>query len=347
MRVKETRKVKSRIGIWYSIDNTYRQDDHLSSFTKDRQIQRGWTRNGVGWGDCITLRNVMNAIFQYLVLHDFLDEIREPIDGVPRSEIYKQITERSVQSFRWYANQINAEHIFTDSWWFPKAHSSRLNEDENFRLLKVQPFFEILRVIYDEQFDKYEKVLVADIDIIANTKENIFDQSNCDFYGVYESDVTEHRGVHIYNPWDKDDDAGRKMLKFMTKHYLDNGYPVHPVMPPNNPSKFMNTNTGMFVMTKKARLIAREKFTDWKIWVENNVTKNNPLWFYVDQFFINAEIMKHNIDYEGIDQKWNLGITNYGNDELALEYGNFLHYSGGTGRPKLFKHLEEKRFIWS
>lgn len=289
----------------------------------------------------------MNAIFQYLVLHDFIDEERDPIDGVPRSEVYKQITEQSTKSFKWYADQVGADHVFTDTWWFDKPHLVELNDMDNHRLVRAQVFFEILRVIYDEQFDKYDKVLIADIDVIANSKENIFEVSDADFYGVFETDITDFAGNFNYNPWDQKTIRGAKQLQMMVDFHEKFDYPYHFVLPPNNPSRFMNMNTGLFVMSKKARLTAREKFGDWKVWVKNNLKLKNPLWFYVDQFFICAEVMKHNIEYEGISQKWNIAISNYGNDALALQRGNFLHYSGGKGRSKLFKHLEEKRFIWS
>jgi len=289
----------------------------------------------------------MNAIFQYLVLHDFIDEERDPIGGIPRSEVYKQITAESTKSFRWYADQVGADHIFTDTWWFDKPHLDALDDMDNHRLVRSQAFFEILRVIYDTQFDKYEKVLIADIDVIANTTENIFDESDYDFYGVFESDMQDHKKRYMYNPWDLNTASGKEQYSMMERFHQKYDYPIHHVLPPNNPSKFMNMNTGLFVMTKKARLIAREYFSDWKQWVKNNLHEKTPLWFYVDQFFICAEIMKHDIEYEGISDKWNLPITHYGNDKMALDKGNFLHYSGAEGRTKMFKHLNAGEFIWS
>ena len=283
----------------------------------------------------------MNAIFQYLVL---VNDKRPAIDGMSREEIFKNSMNKSVESFKIYADVVGAEHIYTDQFWFDVPVSNELDEEDNFRLRRTHPFFEILRVIYDPIFDDYEKVLVADIDVIANTKENIFEVSSSPVYGVFESDITNCKGKFNYNSWDHR--FNKDELLMMYKAHQDMGYPVDIIPPPNNPSRFMNMNTGVWVIDRDTRIFAREHFGDWRNWVIYCVKNKLPLWFQVDQFFICAEVMKHFIHYEGIDQKWNLAITNYGNDDMALEKGYFLHYSGGRGCMKMFDHYNQQKFYW-
>ena len=274
-----------------------------------------------------------NAIFQYMVVNDRIDQERgrvpqDPIEGRTRSQLYLKCARESSLSFQDYADLIDADYYYSEKQVFTKG------DDSPAALL-----FECLRVIYDPMFDQYDKVLFADTDIMVNTKENIFDVcEDGDVFGVLESDYVTRYNRAGYNSWDY---SSSTLNNFVTKFKMHD-IPIVPVMPPNRPSKLTILNTGIVVWSREARLRAREVFMDWKEWLDAEPKFHMSV--VNDQPFISGQLMKHNFDLVTIDQTWN-DSPHYATEKEFFEKAKMCHYTGGGWKIDMLRHIEENRFI--
>ena len=270
----------------------------------------------------------MNLIFQYMIVDERCDQ-RGPIPEVKdrkRSEVYKQCADESAHSFGLYARKIGVDHIYS-------TEGEYINRFES--LSSTILLFEVLRIIYDRDFDKYDKILFADTDIICNTEENIFDLCNeKDVYGVLESDIGNGKVKHgIYNTWDRSE----KSYNDIVSMYERNDVPICPAIPNENsvyPSKVFMMNTGVMVWSRDARLRAREVFDDWYSWYKDGVKNNAPFWCMNDQPFISGQLMKHGFSIGNLPQTWNDSPPHYDSWDDWKDQ-NFLHYTGGFGKKQL------------
>lgn len=266
-----------------------------------------------------------NAIFQYMVLNDKVDE-RGEIEGRKRSLVYKEVASISKKSFEKYSKLIDADYYYSDEQVFTKGH------DDATALL-----FECLRVIYDPIFDQYDKVLFADTDIVVNTEENIFDEClDGEVFGVLESDIVTSNGGG-YNSWDyKKSNYDSFVAKFQM-----HDVPIVPSMPPNRPSKLTILNTGIVVWSREARLRAREVFMDWKEWMYTEPEFHMSI--MNDQPYISGQLMKHDFDLVTIDQTWN-DSPHYANDDEFFEKAKMCHYTGGGWKILMLDHYHSNKF---
>ena len=264
-----------------------------------------------------------NLIFQYTITSDDLDKQRKNVKGKSRSSLYKEISEISSTSFQIYADLLGCDYLFSAEQVVTEGHSSFLSY-----------FFEVLRVVYDESFDEYDKVLFLDTDIVCNTTESIFDVAEADVVGVYESDIVTENGGG-YAGWDRD----AEKFRILSNKFSRFGAPVLPALPPHLPSKCTMMNTGVMVWTRDARLKARECFDDWVPWMEDDI--ENPAWLANDQPFLNAQFSKHDFHIQGIDQTWNDTPTHYREPEVTGMKSNFLHYTGGQNKLEMVKHYHK------
>ena len=270
----------------------------------------------------------MNLVFQYQLENPESDN-RGQLGGMPRSLFYSQMKDVSTKSFSNYAEAIGAEYLFSDQPYFDDRVDTYL-----------WMLYDIARLWVDPYFDKYDDILYVDTDIIVNTQENIFDYHEGDLSGVLESDIVDDSGKQRYNPWDSND------VKYtnIALTYLKSNVPLAEchVLPPNLPSKVLCYNTGVMVWSKEGRQKAREKFDGWVGWYNNGVELGNPSWLNNDQFYISAQSIKHDLDLNFLDQKWN-DSPHYG-DRNTLLKSNFLHFSGGNGKEKMMKYFDEGWF---
>lgn len=276
-----------------------------------------------------------NIIFQYLVVNDQVDK-RGPINGRRRSDLYKEMATISRESFEIYAEEIGCDYMYSDERVFTEGHSCT-----------TSVMYECLRVIYDPYFDQFDKVLFADTDIVVNTKENIFEVSDAEVYGVLESDIrTDKKGG--YNTWDYKEETYKKYEEKFKMHDC-------PIVPSfgighSFDSKITILNTGVVVWTKEARLKARKLFDDWKPWAYPKMlgedAKVHPIFILNDQPFISAQLMKHDFDLESIDQKWNDTPTHYKDPQKMIDEGKcyFLHYTGGDQKAIMIDLFHQGKF---
>ena len=271
-----------------------------------------------------------NAIFQYMVVNEKLDQERGRVPEDPkkdrtRSQLYLQCSRASADSFAAYADLIGVDHYYTEEQVYTKG------DDRPLSLM-----FECLRVIYDPMFDQYDKVLFADTDIIVNTTENIFDQcEDGEVWGVLESDFVTNSGGG-YNVWDYGGEAWGKWYDKFSQHEI----PLVPVFSKVRPSRITILNTGIVVWSREARLRAREVFMDWQEWAYAKPAYH--LSIMNDQPYISGQLMKHDFDLVTLDQTWN-DSPHYDDEEEYFDVAKMCHYTGGGGKIIMLDHIERKK----
>jgi hypothetical protein len=271
----------------------------------------------------------MNLIFQYMITNAETEK-RGRVPQYPqgtRAELYRKTADLSAESFRIYADKIGAQHHYSTK----QVHTAGITGS-------TVLLFECMRVVYDPMYDDYDKVLFVDADIICNTEENIFDETNGhDVTGVFESEIrTEKSGG--YNTWDYND----KIKNELIAKYERNGIPIVPTKPPYRPSCVMTFNTGVLVWTKEARLRARELFDPWQDYMEDGDKHGDPFWLNNDQPWLSGQLIKHGFNIQSIDQTWNDTPTHWP-DDRGYDM-NFLHYTGGGNKVVMLKDYENNKF---
>ena len=245
-----------------------------------------------------------------------------------RSELYQKTADLSAKSFQIYADKIGATHHYSTKQVFTEGKTG-----------STVLLFEVLRLVYDELYDQYDKLLFVDTDIICNTEENIFDvvEDGVDVTGVFESEIRTHEDGG-YNSWDYSD----KTLKILTNKLRRNNIPIVPTEPPYLPSKVTTFNTGVLVWTKEARLKARKCFDSWYDYMKDGDDHGDPFWVNNDQPFISGQLTKHGFNIKSIDQKWNDTPTHW-QDDRGYDM-NFLHYTGGGNKVVMLEDYEAGKF---
>jgi hypothetical protein len=286
-----------------------------------------------------------NIIFQYLTLADDVDRIRGGIHDKTRTQLLKESSEISRKSFEIYAKEIGCEYMFSDEKVFT-------HDEKHY----TADMYECLRVIYDPYFDQFDNVLFADADIVANTKENIFDlvHDEAEIYGVLESDIKVEDKYGGYNSWDGDHETFNNYVSKFNFHNV----PLVPVIPEAGIGKYESRitilNTGVLIWTKTARLRARKLFDNWKDWVFPE-RLGNPNYPRVhnsienDQPFISGQLMKHGFEIGTLNQEWNDTPPHYKDPNKWIE-GNgdrpcyFLHYTGGHHKYTMIEQYHKNEF---
>ena len=271
----------------------------------------------------------MNLIFQYMITNEETEK-RKSVPEYPqgtRSELYRVTGDLSAKSFREYARDIGVHHQYSTKQVFTAGKTG-----------STVLLFECLRIIYDPIYDRYDKIAFIDSDIICNTRENIFDQTNgYDVTGVFESEIRSGTDGG-YNTWDYSD----KIKKQLITKYERNGIPIVPTESPYRPSCVTTFNTGVLVWTKEARLKARECFDDWYEYMADGDKHGDPFWLNNDQPFISGQLTKHGFNIRSIDQKWNDTPTHW-KDDRGYDM-NFLHYTGGGNKVVMLDDYEADKF---
>ena len=256
-----------------------------------------------------------HAIFQYFLSYNSVGKLKhyKNVQGIPLW------AKRSVSYFRKYANIHGVDYFFfTDR--FVGATSN---------------YFEILRTYKDPMFDKYDKVLYVDVDVIPKDMSgNIFDIDIVDIAGWPE--------------WDHPDLLRKPKTtasQTLASRYQHFGSKI--VKPKTVQYNIRMINTGVLLWSLQARRKARSKFDDHEKWFhyKNTVLDNNLKASVVghssqclDQPYLNAMWNKYNFDVKELDIVWNRFPT-----KNEGRHCNFAHYVGSDDRyriPKLFPELK-------
>ena len=212
---------------------------------------------------------------------------------------------KSINSFIKYANKHGVDYFF-----LPYPFTKELNN------WHYQLWFEKIRIYKDTMFDKYDKVLYVDTDVIVkNIENNIFDIDVIDVAGH-----PERYSEALYpNPYWNDlfEDAHRKVRTHFGGHCGK----------AKTVDRFRMINTGVLIWTKQARLKAREKFIDPQLWIDEIFKHklNHPQIEIGDQSCFNTMFELHNFDVVELGFEWNRYPTIDDNYPC-----NFAHYTSGS-----------------
>ena len=213
----------------------------------------------------------MNLVFQYYMPYEANDA---HLGGVEMPSWAKAGSKSAKQ----YAEQCGAEYI--------------LDHDRYFKHL--DPRLDALKVIYDPQYDKYDKILSVDLDMLFKTTENIFDIPIGDVAMVHEL------GIHI--------SAGGWMKRIMESPGHERGiiaygkklfgadwmFPKSKLYPDE---KFRYMNGGMQLWSKEGRLKARDLFTS----VDHYYMHTR----YTEQMYLNLQLSNPTFEVTELDWTWN------------------------------------------
>ena len=213
----------------------------------------------------------MNLVFQYYMPYEANDA---HLGGVEMPSWAKAGSKSAKQ----YAEQCGAEYV--------------LDHDRYFKHL--DPRLDALKVIYDPQYDKYDKILSVDLDMLFKTTENIFDIPIGDVAMVHEL------GIHI--------SAGGWMKRIMESPGHERGiiaygkklfgsdwmFPKSELYPDE---KFRYMNGGMQLWSKEGRLKARDLFTS----VDDYYMHTR----YTEQMYLNLQLSNPAFEVTELDWTWN------------------------------------------
>ncbi len=186
----------------------------------------------------------------------------------------------SSQSAESYADRTGSEYIFRRYMTLKGSNVSR----------KLDRYFNILDLIYDPEFEKFDNILYLDTDILVNPMAgNIFDQV---VPGVDVVAASEYS--YKPNEYSENEEVFKKHGSYLV-----------PSKMKDIPYRFVNT--GVIVFTKKGRMRARSEWdVDWKDFRDSS----NKGILVADQPYINAMLNKHNFDVLELDEEWNYSIDN-------------------------------------
>jgi hypothetical protein len=242
----------------------------------------------------------MNLIYQYFIPYTGGDsKYNYGAIGLPE---WAKIGKKSAEK---YAKAINAEYMFSDKIFM---HAT----------LNV---FESFRVVFDPTFDKYDNVLVLDIDTIVNTTDNIFDIEVEEIGMVHElgcHNRTDHPHVTFNQAhWNKYFNHPSEGIITYAKNYLDKNFEWQKSeMYPDEP--FALYNGGLQLWSKKGRLKARELFK------RNGHDHFRKITGRTETPYINMMLMHHKFKITELPIEWNKLNFQWGLDN---DKGKITHYN--------------------
>jgi|TARA_Y100000389_G_scaffold204831_1_gene259998 hypothetical protein len=241
-----------------------------------------------------------NLIFQYFIPYEGRDTyLNETGIGFPS---WVNIGKTSAEK---YAKEIGAEYKFSDQ----KYMFSTLN------------VFESLRVIYDKKFDEYDNILILDIDMIINTKENIFDIPVEDIAMVHEQGCrwrTPVPGASFDDAfWNRYFNHPRFGVTSYAKQYLSKDFKWQKSkLFPEEP--FAMYNGGLQLWTKEGRLKARKKIPrkSHDHFRESTGKTETP--------YLNMMLFHHKFNITELPTEWNKLNFQWAKDG---DYGKITHFN--------------------
>lgn len=246
-----------------------------------------------------------NIIFQYYLTNDRESELPEAVKV-------------SSGSFKQYAIKYNADYLFTQEPYVVAGKKS----------VPYYRFFEILRMIYDPYFEDYDNVLYIDTDIFPHyAAPNIFDVPYEEVLGIPE----QHYGESApgwWSPWKPDcedikikfTDWGAPLVKMKVRYTGKNKQEW---------AKIRMLNTGVFMMTKDARLKARKLWDNWEGWPYTPKGQRAPHYSLLnDQPYINCMLAKYNFKVLEAYNYWNLPPAWWDHEDEVPIDAYFYHFSG-------------------
>ena len=251
-----------------------------------------------------------NLIYQYFLPYKGADT-RYNDSG----KVLPKWAELGIASCKYYANKIDTEYMLYDK---PYMNAS-INA------------FESLRIIFDESFDQYDKILLLDVDMLINTDENIFDQEIEDIAMVHEYGVTKRTPLpeasfdadwwnnYFYNP-------SQGIVSYAWRFYDPTFKLKKSKLYPKEP--FLQLNGGLQLWSKEGRLKARATF-DRKGHDHFRSITNKTETPYLNMMFnvYNFNVTELPIDWNKLNWQW----------KGDGDFGKITHYNDRS-KPVMLDH---------
>ena len=227
----------------------------------------------------------MNLIYQYW-------------DGPVRESC-----QAGVNAMKKYAKSIGAEYLFEEN---PNWLRSTFKYDFG----NYSPHYGAFKPVYDESFDKYDKIMFVDTDVfpVDGLKENIFDEFTGEIGICTEPEQSRIRTITRGRITHDTDERWGEMLKNMFNTQV-----------PRDRYGIIAYNTGVVLYSKEGRVKAREKFQDFKQYVDTVRRMGLDSFYTCDQPYLHAQMFIHNMDVQDMDNGWN----------------SYVHYAKIKGNPEL------------
>ncbi len=178
----------------------------------------------------------------------------------------------------------------------------------------LDPRLDSTRIYYDKQFEKYDKILTLDLDMLISTRENIFKIPIGDVAMVHEL------GVHTGQPagWLRrvmDVPLEKRGVRAYGKHLFGVGweFPKSKLYPKE---RFRYMNGGLQLWSHDGRLKARKHFTS----IDDYVLHTR----YTEQMYINLQLSTGLFDVTELDTYWNRMPYQWTNNKPDGKINHFL-----------------------
>tara|TARA_B100001057_G_scaffold414091_1_gene430986 strand:+ start:279 stop:1031 length:753 start_codon:yes stop_codon:yes gene_type:complete len=216
---------------------------------------------------------VKNLIYQYYIPYEANDA---DIGGVNMPD-WAMAGSRSAKA---YAKHCGADYLLVHDRFFKH----------------LDPRLDSTRLYYDRQFEKYDKILCLDLDMLVNTKENIFDINIDDVAMVHELGVHDVNGTGGWMKRVMDVSLSERGIVEYGKHLFGPGwmFPRSKLYPKE---RFRYLNGGLQLWSKVGRLKAKDNFTS----IDDYVLHTR----YTEQMYINLQLSQPIFNVTELDTSWN------------------------------------------
>lgn len=227
-----------------------------------------------------------------------------------------------------YAKKIGADYKLSLNEHFFKWHKNPLARN-------LEHYFNALRPVYDDGFEKYDFVLFVDMDVFVRSDEvDIFkEQSTEDFHIAMAEEPEQIKERQLKSGLIKGSND-QKYDNVIAKCFKSD--------PPRDPSgKLRIFNSGVVLYRKPNQLRNLLLNPDWYILTIN--LAGLPRFYSLDQNFLGAVIGQSDIKFRELNQHWNQRVRDNQNNDHLIKEAKFLHLqvSGKNtfGRDELTKYL--------
>jgi lipopolysaccharide biosynthesis glycosyltransferase len=203
-----------------------------------------------------------------------------------------------VENMKAYAQRIGAEYIFSEN---PRWAEKLCNRPE---------YYNAFEPVFNEKFEKYDKILFADTDVFAveNLTENAFEQDIAEI-GICDEPHKELSHLTTKSPINKAEDE--KWNRAVVKHFGKE-------MPRNSAGNLKIFNSGVVLYTQKGREKARKNWVPFDKYINTILAEGCNKFYSIDQNYLNAMLIIADHEYTVMDSGWNSYVHFDGDSKTKL-----------------------------
>lgn len=193
-------------------------------------------------------------------------------------------------NMRAYAERVGAQYRMDRDGNFMGAHSR---------------YFDLLRPVYDDWFDQFDRVLFVDLDVFAvdGLTESIFGEPCADIGMCEEPGMPEYRDgrkKHING-------ASDRVWATLVRGAWDSD------IPRDSKGRVRVFNSGVVMFTREGIRAARESFVPVTDYVDSINTVRLSGFYGIDQNYMDAMVHRSPIDFTELSPEWNRQV--HGKDD--------------------------------